>query len=186
VFGFPKVRGVRVMIALLTVFAVGGCQRGPSPTGSSGFVFVDSPRAPAGPTKAVAGEAKYPKISEDFQEAVEIGPLASPIYPRNALAAKTGRVTVGVRITVDASGRVSDVGTSMVTLSTPGPFADDFFTAVNTAVRQWRFRPAEVQRIERVEAPGLEPFSRILSREKVETHFDLAFTFTAADGVESK
>jgi TonB family protein len=133
----------------------------------------------------VPGEAKYPKISEEFQEALSIEPLTKPIYPRKALLAKNGSVIVGVRITVDSNGHVTDMSTSMVTFSTPGPFAEDFFAAVEAAVRQWRFLPAEIQQFEMVEAPR-QLFRRILSREKVETHFDLSFTFSPDGAVESR
>lgn len=119
----------------------------------------------------------------DYREARLNEPTVQPVYPPRALAARAGWATVGVRITVDGDGRVSDIAPSLLTLSTPGPFADDFQAAVEVAVRQWRFRPAEIIRLEKVETPDVT-YNRVASRERVETHFDLAFTFTASGGVQ--
>ena len=51
-------------------------------------------------------------------------------------------------MTVDASGHVAEVRPSILTFSTPGPFAEEFRSAVEAALRQWRFVPAEVQETE--------------------------------------
>ena len=121
---------------------------------------------------------------DDYREAVPIEPLAQPVYPPHALAAKAGRMTVGVKITVDENGRVTDVVPSLLTLTTPGRFGDDFMAAIATAVRQWRFRPAQVEHVELVQN-GSTAYSRVLHSEATDTHFDLAFTFTATGEVVS-
>ena len=63
---------------------------------------------------------------------------------------------MGVNLTVDACGRVTDIRPSIVTFSSPGSFAKDFRAAVETALQQWRFVPAEIQDIEPI--PGLDIF----------------------------
>ena len=167
------------VIALLA-----GCRAVPPDTGSSAFAFVDAPPAPPPKPNAARPVAVAPS-GEEFREATPFGKLAQPVYPPKALAAKAGLVVVGVRITVDTNGRVTDVGSSLVAFSTPGPWAQDFFAAVEAAVRQWRFRPAAIERNEYVQVPGLQPYSRLLSSENVETHFDLSFTFTESGAVRT-
>jgi len=106
-----------------------------------------------------------------------------PVYPRRALAAKAGWATVGVKITVDSTGRVTDIRPSILTLSTPGPFAADFREAVELALRQWKFYPAENRKVKYVEADGTL-FGLVTHADKVETEFDLSFTFTATGRVD--
>jgi TonB family protein len=162
-----------------------GCRHAPvkaTGTGASSFAFVERPAGPV-TARTVTTEPVEQKPLEDYREARPVYPLANPVYPARALKAKAGRATVGVRITVDATGRVSDVAPSMLVLSTPGPWADDFRAAVETAVQQWRFRPAEIEKIEFVITPTVS-YSRILSTQKVEAQLDVAFNFTATGGVE--
>lgn len=180
----PSVKGRRKGWAICLVLAAAGCRhvpQDPPSVGRSSFAFADEPTAP--PKNAVVSEGKATRAPNDFREATPIYPLLNPVYPAKALSKKAGLVTVGVRVTVDAAGRVTDVGPSLLVFSTPGPFADDFMTAVRVAVLQWRFLPAEIEQIEWVQPPGMEPYSRVLSTEKTETHFDLAFTFTATGKV---
>ncbi len=162
-----------------------GCRHAPAEatgSGSSSFAFVEQPAGPP-PARTVTTETVEQKPLEDYREARPVYPFANPVYPPRALAAKAGRATVGVRITVDATGRVSDVVPSMAVFSTPGPWADDFRAAVETVVRQWRFRPAETERLEFVKTPTIS-YNRIISTQKVETQLDVAFTFTATGGVQ--
>jgi hypothetical protein len=85
-------------------------------------------------------------------------------------------------VTIDAAGKVTDVGPSLLIFNTPGPYADDFMGAVKATVSQWRFHPAEIFYMERVNAPGVS-YSRVSRSEKVEAQLDLAFNFTASGGV---
>lgn len=71
----------------------------------------------------------------------------------------------------------------MLVFSTPRLFADEFRDAVEAAVWQWCFHPAEIERIEFVQA-ATRSYSRVLGREQVETQLDVAFIFTATGGVE--
>ena len=124
-----------------------------------------------------------PILEEHYVEAEPILPLATPVYPAAALAAKAGLVTIGVKISVYTDGRVSDVSPSLLTFSTPTRYADEFEEAVREAVMRWRFRPAQryTLRIFRTEEGGGPP--REIHRENTESYFDLAFTFTASGTV---
>ena len=145
------------------------------------MTFIEPPAAP--PPKTGSGEIKEPVNHTLYVEARPIKPLALPIYPTKALTAKAGQAMVGVNVTVDTSGLVSDIRSSILTFSTPGPFAGDFRAAVETALRQWRFAPAESQETEPI--LGLDqPATRVTRSEKVEATFELSFTFTAAGGVQ--
>ncbi|MDI1250888.1 MAG: hypothetical protein PSV13_18635 [Lacunisphaera sp.] len=131
----------------------------------------------------VAAEPREPVSMEQYEEASPIQPLATPVYPPRALAAKAGRVTIGVKITVDAAGRVSDIGPSLRAVTIPSRFDEDFQAAVRAAVSQWRFRPALSYRIEHAPMPDGSTYQRMIDRRRVETTFDLSFTFTATGAV---
>jgi hypothetical protein len=174
-------------LATLALLGIGltSCHRAPSlpSAGQSSIRFVTAPPPPS---------AAHPKFSvkegppsDMFVDAMPIGTLASPDYPAAALAAHAGLVNVGVRITVDVGGRVSNVAPSLVALSIPNRFSRDFEAAVEAAVGQWRFKPAKIRHFE--EAPDGESgtYTRVAREEKIETDFDVAFTFTAAGGVLS-
>lgn len=176
----------RLLLLAGALFA-SGCQHLPMPppdTGASSFRFVDEP--PASPLKGKVTEGSNGPITvEHYIEAEPIPPLALPVYPAHALAAKAGLVTIGVKISVDPDGRVSDVSPSLLTFSTPTRYSDEFDEAVRVAVGQWRFHPAQryTMRIFRTEEGGGPP--KELDRENTETYFDLAFTFTASGKVLS-
>lgn len=99
--------------------------------------------------------------------------------------AKAGLVTIGVRVNIDTEGRVTTVEPSMLTFSTPTPYAKEFEAAVRTAVMTWRFEPAYRYslRVLRTAEGGGDP--KESHREKTETYFDLSFTFTSAGKVLS-
>ena len=174
--------GIKGFTILLLLLGLTACRHAPTPVaiGSSAVSFIEPPAAPP---KVGSGEIKEPVSRTLYVEARPIQPLALPIYPTKALAAKAGQATVGVNVTVDTSGQVTEIRSSILTFSTPGPFAGDFRTAVETALRQWRFAPAESQEIEPI--LGLDqPATRVTRSEKVETTFELSFTFTASGGVQ--
>jgi TonB family protein len=111
--------------------------------------------------------------------------LATPVYPSEALKGRSGRVTVGVSITVDAEGRVSAIGSSLATFSTPSPHGPAFRQAVETAVRQWRFHPAQLQQMETKKASDGGDILVLKAVEPTDWTFDVAFTFTASGDVWS-
>lgn len=173
-----SVSGLTVTVLLV----LGGCRQAPAPvdTGRSSFAFVDGPESTAAKAPVTAEEVKS---GDYFTEARPIDPLTKPVYPAKALAAKVGMTTVGVRITVDATGRVSDVGPSVLAVSIPSRFDEEFQAAVRAAVSQWRFSPAQRYRVEVTKLPNGEPEFHVTRREYVETYFDVSFTFTASGEV---
>lgn len=170
---------VNGMMMAATLLVAAGCRQVPvtPDPGRSSFAFVEG----AGDRAAVTVEEA--KSGDYFTDARPIEPLTPPVYPARALAAKAGRVMVGVKITVDATGRVTDVGPSVLALSIPTRFDDDFQEAVRAAVLQWRFRPAQSYHVEVTRVAGGEPELRVTRREYAETYFDVSFTFTAAGTV---
>lgn len=167
----------------VTLLLAMGCEHAPVPpdTGGSSFSFVQPP--PAAASRAVAAEPKEPTSIEHYREAMPVRPLATPAYPPKALAAKAGKVTIGVKITVDATGRVADIGPSLLAVTIPSRFDAEFQEAVRAAVAQWRFRPAETFRLETVTMPEGGSYQRMIDHRNVETSFDLSFTFTATGTV---
>jgi TonB family protein len=147
--------------------------------GTSSYKFID-PAPP--PSKKTEIAINAPRPTTQSINAQPILPLATPMYPAAALAARAGMATVGVRIVVDAAGRVAEVHPSLAILSMPSPFAAEFQAAVEAAVRQWRFHPAELRQLELVRDPGGD-FMRVASREKIEWAFDVEFTFSATGDV---
>jgi hypothetical protein len=178
---FVMITTQRVLLGL-TLLAAAGCRHVPvKDTGRSGVSFVEPPPAP--PPKNVELSTTEQTQRMQYNEARPLKPLAMPVYPPKALAAKAGWNTVGVKITVGVDGRVTNIRPSVLAMSTPGRFADDFLAAVEVALRQWKFVPAEIQQIEPI--PGLDrPVNRITGREPTEAEFDLSFTFTADGQVQ--
>ncbi len=76
------------------------------------------------------GNAQTVKTGDYYREALSIMPLTTPVYPARALAAKAGMMVVGVRVTVDKDGRVSDVAPSLLAVSNPTKFDAEFQAAV--------------------------------------------------------
>jgi hypothetical protein len=127
-------------------------------------------------------EPSTAKYHQDYKPAMPRKDQPLPVYPAQALKVKAGAATVGVRVLVDADGKPADIGPSLLVFNTPGPFAEEFLEAVKAAVGRWRFHPAEILYLERVEAPGVS-YNRVSRSEKTEAQLDLVFTFTATGGV---
>ncbi len=179
-----KVTGLGILV-LATLVGAGGCRHAPGvpDTGRSSVAFIEQPPDRTPPPKSEAKTAG-PTSWDQYREAsVQEKTIVLPVYPARALAAKAGAAQVGVRVTVDAEGRVSDVRPSVLAITiTPPGFREDFERAGEVAVRQWRFHPAKVEYIEVVTTKGFT-YSRVTRTEKLEAEFDLLFTFTAAGKV---
>lgn len=163
-----------------------GCRHVPKApdTGRISFVPVEPRRPP--PPAVSPNEAIVPVSREQYREAEAKHPLVMPVYPPRALAASAGAATVGVHVTVDATGAVVDIRPSMLAISvTPSKFANDFREAVEVAVRQWKFRPARVLHLETA-TEGEFTYERVTRTETTEAEFDLAFTFTPSGKVEAR
>lgn len=178
--------------ALLFLLPLAGCRHAPveaTGTGSSAFTVVQAgqvaePKVTTGKGEAGEGDIKPAAYDRDWLAAVPLKGQPLPVYPERALKAKAGAATVGVRVTVDATGRVTDIGPSLLVFNTPGPSAEAFLEATKAAVRSWRFRPAEILHMEQVDAPGVS-YKRVARREPVESQLDLSFSFTATGGVQA-
>jgi outer membrane biosynthesis protein TonB len=179
---------MRIFVTCLVMLVLSSCRHVPAEAvgaGSSSFRVVEARRAPADPTVIVGdvGEPSVrPRYYQDYRPAAPRRNQPPPVYPARALKAKAGAATVGVRVTVDVSGKVTDIGPSLLVFSAPGPYADDFLEAVKATVGRWQFNPAEILHMEHVETPQVF-YDRIARREPVEAQLDLAFTFTATGGV---
>jgi hypothetical protein len=148
--------------------------------GRGTFEFVRPPAAPeSGDMKM---EVKERLTKDDFVSPRALGPLAEPVYPAAALVARAGPVVMGVRILVDVEGKVADVAPSLLSWSTPTPWAAEFRAAVEAAVAQWRFRPGEVRHFTTVtNAQGT--FRSMTGSEPTEWALHVAFTFNATGGM---
>ena len=176
-----RTRVPELVAGVMALAAAAGCHQVPESkaSGRSGFRFVQPP--PAAPSTGHPDAAPEPVQRFDYREAQLIDPVIMPVYPARALAAKAGAATVGVHISVDELGTITDIRASLWVVSLPGPFSEDFRAAVDAAVRQWRFVPAETIEYEKGEQDG-RPSTRVGKREKVTTEFDLAFDFAPEGG----
>lgn len=168
--------------ATLVVALLAGCRQVtvPAPVrleGRGKAEFVTPPAAPD------AGEAKMSDkelmTKDDYLPPRAIGTLTEAVYPPAALAAHEGPVSIGIRLVVDVEGRVSDVSSSMLAVSTPTAFAGEFRAAIEAAVAQWRFKPAEVRHFTTVtNAAGT--YRSLIGSEKTEWALHVSFSFNAA------
>lgn len=165
-----------------------GCQHAVRPpvrpvVGASAFQFVERPVVPAtGEVTQSTTTAREPVDVKAKAEPIE--PLVTPVYPRVALGRVHRPMTVGVRINVDATGRVAHVGASLVAFSTGGEWAEEFRAAVEEALTQWRFKPAELRHLEpRTGGPRLGAYWQVTRAQPADDAFDLSFTFTARGDV---
>jgi hypothetical protein len=150
-------------------------------TGRASFRFIEEPRPSTASRGSATIETAEPREVRVPAEAIL--PLATPIYPRIAAADRAGWTTIAVRVTVDDQGNVTDIGPSLLGFTTPSIFAADFTAAVHAAVRQWKFRPAEVRQVRPLTLKNGEVLQKVIRIERVETAFDVSFTFTAAGEV---
>jgi hypothetical protein len=176
-------------IAVATLLVAAGCQQVQVPKsleGASSFRFVE--RSVPELSATVAEASDLPRVPVDVLVPAEpVPPLARPVYPGAVLGKVRVPVSVGVRITVDASGRVAHVGPSLLVFSNAGEEAAEFRAAVEDALAQWRFKPAEIQHL----VPGTGGAGRadfwIATRKQATDYaFDLSFTFAVTGDVLSE
>ncbi|HVS54319.1 MAG TPA: hypothetical protein VHD62_18330 [Opitutaceae bacterium] len=175
-------RGVTAGGAIVAL--CGGCRHvavAPVPIeGRSSFKFIE----PAAPEPEKRGASEGPRQPVNALVPPEpIEPLATPVYPSIARGATSLIMMVGVRITVGPDGRVADIAPSFVAMSTPGPFAAEFRQAVDAAVRQWRFLPAEIRHLEPAKTREGQPIWNVTRTEKTEAPLDVMFTFSPSGEV---
>lgn len=184
---FRDISTRQLISASCAAYALLGCNAchhhvtAPKPdSGASSFRIVVPP-APA--NQATVLSLDEPVSTERFKDAEAILPLTLPIYPAKALAAKAGLVNVGVKISVDSDGHVTDLSPSLLTFSTPTRYASAFEEAVRVAVMTWHFHPAQHYYFEISPDESGVAKAKLLRKENTETFFDIAFTFTATGSV---
>lgn len=176
-----------LFVAGLLSFTLGfflGCRHAPETYPARGVARfrILSPRAPAS-NHAVAAALDVGQPREVITDAVLIPPSPMPVYPVAALRSRHNGAVIAVHVVVDVTGQVRTVSPSLHGFSTSGPFAKEFQAAVEAAVRQWKFHPAEAQMIEPLRHADGRIERKIVRREPVEARFDLAFTFTSTGDV---
>ena len=184
----------RICLAATGLLLGAGCHHAvvappPRVEGTSTFRFVARPPAPpkARPAAEPSEETAPAQSAVRKIRARPIQPLAKPVYPAALLGRVSLPVTVGVRINVDAEGRVTYVGDSFVAISTWGEYAGEFRAAVEEALAQWRFQPAEVRHLVLQDGgPGQGSYWLTTRTQNLDDWFDLSFTFAAKGGVLSE
>jgi TonB family protein len=136
------------------------------------------------------GEVSYKFLPEDktggqkdpqgweYQAPRLMGGPPLPIYPERPLAARFGQAVVIVRITIAPEGTVTDV--SAKPGSTPGRFAEDFFQAVDSAVRKWKFTPPQWWLLEEgkdINNDGKPDYQKVVRIDHVSVSGDVEFQF---------
>lgn len=109
----------------------------------------------------------------------------SPTYPPRPLAAGHGPATVVVRVIIDATGRVEQVMDSPLMESTAGPFSGDFRSAVEGAIRDWEFVPAQWRQLREgkdLDGDGVPDYRTVVRSEAIPVYLDLRFDFRVVDG----
>jgi hypothetical protein len=102
-------------------------------------------------------------------------PLGAPIYPAEALKGRSDDYSVHVLLTVDESGRVTDVAPSWRHVRLAHPYDAAFLEAIRAAVRQWELSPARWITSRRT-AAGEDVYLR---SEAVAETFEMRFDFAS-------
>ncbi|MBP1625270.1 MAG: Gram-negative bacterial TonB protein C-terminal [Acidobacteria bacterium] len=143
------------------------------PEGTVSFKFVSGEKS---------GDKKDPQGWE-FQPAQLRGDAPLPVYPPRALAARIGSVVTVARIIINAEGNVTDV--TLRPGSTANRFAEDFFRASETAVRQWKFTPPAWWLLEDgkdLNGDGKPDYQNVVSKNPVTVYGDVQFYFEISSG----
>jgi hypothetical protein len=149
--------------------------------GSSSFEMLPPPRPlvsdPGANPKAKMIESD---IRIDYVPARPRRSLKSPAYPAEALAARAGRFTAYITLTIDEAGRAVEIKPSVARFSLPNDYAAAFFQAIEAALATWEFDPARYVYWQRV--PNED--DRYLRADPVRQPMEVRFTFTESGAVE--
>jgi hypothetical protein len=157
--------------------------RAPAPAGTSSFTFIAN-QPDKRPNLSRGSAPEEPRVPVDALVPAEpVPPLALPVFPPVARGKTTLPMMVGVRLTVGIDGRVADVAPSFVAVSTPGPFAAEFRSAVEAAVAKWRFLPAEIRHLAPGRTPQGKDYWNVTRTDKTEDAIDVVFTFSPSGEV---
>lgn len=112
-----------------------------------------------------------------------IGEATMPSYAEQLSAKRLGPAVVIVRIVINSAGEVTDV--TPEPRSTAEPFAADFFHAVETAVRKWRFTRPEWWLLEDgkdINGDGKPDYKKVIDRKPASASGNVAFFFELVGG----
>ncbi len=114
-----------------------------------------------------------------------IGALETPSYPETALKARYGQATVAVRVFLDEAGFITEIKSAPCCPSTGGRFAAEFRSAVDEAIRHWKFQPAEYRRYAEgkdLNGDGKPDYQVVVATKPVPVYFDVRFDFSIVKG----
>jgi len=159
------IRTFRISASLL----LAGCQS--IEIGRSSFE-IRSPQPSPNPTPQNDAKLTESDIKIVYVPARAKKVLAEPAFPESAHPAVT-RNEILVTLTVDESGRVSNVRRSFADLSIPTGASDPFMAAIVLATSSWEFEPARQVFWQKIAGAD----DRYLYAETVPARFDVGFVF---------
>jgi hypothetical protein len=133
------------------------------------------------PSRSGAQDSRY----EEVIPPRPIGELSGPAYPEQPLKAGYGAASVVVRVFLDSDGQVIDIKDSPLSPSTGGRYSAEFRSAVEDAVHQWKFVPAEYRQFEQgkdLNGDGKPDYMVLVASKPVPVHFDARFDFSIVKG----
>lgn len=146
----------------------------PHVQGVTEVAFVPDPTVP--PLKLPPDE----EILRPYPESI-----AAPVYPADALEAGCGEGVVGLRIVVDPEGSVAEVRDSPVVEGTRGSCARRFREESESAVREWRFVPAQWRKLgpgKDVDGDSIPDYQVVIEMERISSYLDIQIDFQVIGG----
>lgn len=177
----------RCSVAAVVSLVSMGCQQVQKPglpAGAASFHFVEPMGTLARGEATRRVEERRPV--DTLEPPQPILPLEPPVYPAVARGRQRIPMTVGVRIVVAADGTVSQTGRSLRAFTTPGPLADEFRVAAETAVANWRFVPAELRHMVPKQGGPEQEYWQVTRAEKTDYALDVLFTFSPSGEIVSE
>lgn len=133
----PSCRSLSAVLAVLLL--LGGCASAASRrVGQSSFNVELPPDREQQPPDTSADASPERR---EYIPAHPLSPLIPPAYPEPALRAHAGDCILYVIMTVDETGRVTQLEPNWSRVRLAHPHGDLFLEAVRTAVGQWRLSP---------------------------------------------
>lgn len=160
--------GIQILGICASLF-LAGCR---STEIGRGSFDIRSPQPPPNVTPQKEAKPAESDIKIVYVPARAKRVLAEPAFPESAHPTVT-RNEILVTLTVDESGRVSNVQRSFADLSLPSGDTDPFMAAIIAATSSWEFEPARQVFWQKVAGAD----DRYLYAETVPARFDVRFVF---------